>query len=648
MSNQLQEFFKDVPLRNVSPVSMAEANEIIKIYSGDFMLKREEKEFPVNGEIIFKWFPDMGVKFKASFTTSAKPNFDEIGEYEIWIDNRSMAKIKLYDLNLTEQSTCGGQANKFIWGEKSIAVNEVIFAIPNMREYLGDSVKEVTEGSIKVQKSRLILEDKPYKIILDKTVDYKVRQEKLNEDGGFLITYLGKITNVGRALSLTDLHKWHNRFHHFLYFLNGRRIAPMFYTGSFDGQNLWTDYTNYTVDIHKNVNCWSDIHYLNDLPSLWKSYNKLWKEENDQDFLKTAIHWYVEANSQAGMVDGSIILIQTALELIYNWLIVERQKVIIGGDAEKLSAANKIRMIIFQLKIDAAVPPAFQELAALPNVIDGPEAFTFIRNALVHGQESKRTELRKIDLMAKYQALQLGIWYVELALLFILDYKGKYRNRTDGNPWKNTGTIVPWINDKSFKIGEPSEFTEEQIASFVELLEEQGKVHNPSVEKVKRCKLIAMGFSWGKPVAIGAIKPKTATDFGADKANLPDLANDYDWEAGYFYTHPEHQGKGFSSMIFKHLLKLYGKQNLMATTEIRDGNSMINILQSEGFKQTGQAWESTLSDNELRLFLKDIKQEEQAILDSLNAYLPELVKELLEESSESANEQNDNPKEPKS
>lgn len=630
MPDQLKELFKDVPLRNISPVSMTEANELIKIYTGEFTLKSDGKVYPVRGDIFFKWFPEIGVKFKASFTTASMPNFTECEQYEIRIENQLMAKIVLYDLNLTESPTCGGGANVFIWGESSIAVNEVSFAIPNMREYLGDPVKEVTEKGVRLQKSRLTLEDKPYIIVLDKIDNYKEQKEKLQENGGFLITYSGKITKNKGSISLAELHKWHDRFHHFLYFLNGRRIAPMFYTGSFKGQNLWTDYSNYIVDTYKNVPCWSDIIFLNDLPTLWKSYNKLWKEENNQDFLKTAIHWYVEANSQAGKVEGSIILIQTALELIYNWLIVERQKVIVGNDAEGLSAANKIRMIIFQLKISAEIPTAFKALAGLPNVTDGPEAFTKIRNALVHGQETKRTELRKIDLKAKYQALQLGIWYVELALLFILDYKGNYRNRTDGNLWRNTGILVPWKNDKSFKIGEPSDFTEDQIHSFIDLLEQQGKINNPSEAKVKKCKLIAMGFSWGKPVAIGAIKPKTESDFGVSKANLPDLAKEYDWEAGYFFTHPEYEGKGFLSIIFTQLLKLYGKANLMATTEIRDGNHMIRSLESRGFKQAGTAWKSSLSDNELRLFLKNIKQEEQAKRDTLAAYLAEM-QELKEE-----------------
>lgn len=607
--NQVDEYFKNLPFGIVAPVSMDNPNEPIQIYSGEFKLKLAEKEYEVDGNIFFKWYPDMGVKFSATFLNEQVSPFNEEGHFEILVNNLPIGKIKITDLNYLDKPICGGYASHFVWGEGNIPVNEVTFAIPNMREFFGDPIKLVTPAGDGMQASRLVLDDKPYKITLDKYPDYKTRANKLDEQSGFLLTYAGKITKKKGPISLDDLQKWHDRFHHFLYFLNGRRIAPMFYTGSFDGQNIWTDYTNYIVDSYKVVPCWSDVMFLKDLPELWKSYNKLWKEETNQDFLITAIHWYVEANSNAGMVEGSIILIQTALELIYNWLIVENQKMLIGSDAEGLTAANKIRMIIFQLKVSSTIPPAFTDLAtSVTNVKDGPEAFTKIRNALVHGQESKRTELKNYSLMAKYQALQLGIWYVELSLLYILGYKGKYRNRTSGNLWRDTGTLVPWVNDKSFKIGAPSDFTEDEISSFVELLEKQNKVHDPSISKVKRCKLIGIGFSWGNPVAIGAIKPKTPSDFGASKANLPDLAKDYDWEVGYFYTEPEMEGRRFSSALLSQLLNKYGNGNLMATTEIREGNRMIDSLEHRQFKRIGAAWKSSKSGNDLRLFLRDQSQ----------------------------------------
>ncbi|WP_316789648.1 hypothetical protein [Pedobacter frigoris] len=608
MSKQTHDKFKDIPLRHVSPVSMENPNEPIKIYSGNFGLRSGDKAYDLKGEIFFKWFPDMGVKFKGSFFNDLNPHLKLLEKCEVLIENSVVGHVQITSLHINDSPTCEGESYRFIWGESAIPVNEVSFSIPNMREFVGNPVKEVSATTVSLQKSRLVLDDKPYKIEIDKLGNYKERTEKLHDNGGYLITYAGKITKKKGNIKLTELHNWHDRFHHFLYFLNGQRVAPMFYTGSFEGQNIWTDYTNYTIDMYKYVHCWSDIMFLNDLPQLWKSYNKLWKNESDQDFLTTAIHWYVEANSNAGMVEGSIILIQTALELIYNWLIVEHKKVIVGGDADSMSAANKIRMLIFQFKVNPNIPSAFKDLADIPNVQDGPEAFVKIRNALVHGQETKRADLRKINHRAKYQALQLGIWYVELALLYILGYKGKYKNRTDGNTWRNTGTLVPWENDKSFKIGKPTDFTDEEISDFVELLEKQNKVRDPTENKIKKCKYLAIGFSWGKPVAIGAIKPKTASDFTPAKANLPELAKDYEWEVGYFFTELQFQGRGFSSIIFNQLLEEYGSGRLMATTEIRQENTMINSLERRRFKQVGSTWKSIKSENDLRLFLRDLPE----------------------------------------
>ncbi|WP_316763674.1 hypothetical protein [Pedobacter aquatilis] len=608
MSKKLLDEFKDIPLMNIPPVLMDSPNEPIKIYSGNFSLSGHGQVHNFKGNIEFRWFPGMGVKFNGEFLGNTRPKIDLMEEYELVVGKEIFGKVRILDIHDADKYTCGGDGKKFVWGNNTVPVNEVTFTIPNMREYLGNSVKELMDTGVKLHKSRLTLSDKPYIITLDKLADFKTRKEKLEQSGGYLVTYAGKIQKKKGSISLSELQHWHDRFHHFLYFLNGRRVAPMFYTGTFDDEKLWTDYSGYTVDTYKYVPCWSDILFVNDLPQLWKSYNRLWKDELDKDFLITAIHWYVEANSQAGMVEGSIILIQTALELIYNWLIVENQKVIIGSDADGMSAANKIRLLIFQFKISPAIPPAFTELAKLQNVIDGPEVFVKIRNALVHGQETKRAELKKITLIAQYQALQLGIWYVELALLYIMGYNGKYNNRSSGKQWRDTGEPVPWVNDKSFKVGKPADFTDEEISDFVELLEKQNKVLDPTENKVKKCKLLAMGFSWGRPVAIGAIKQKTASDFTSAKANLPDLAKDYDWEVGYFFTEPEYQGKGFSTVIFNQLLKEYGKGRLMATTEIREGNTMIHSLEHRSFKQVGSTWKSIKSGNDLRLFLRELPE----------------------------------------
>ena len=57
-------------------------------------------------------------------------------------------------------------------------------------------------------------------------------------------------------------------------------------------------------------------------------------------------------------------------------------------------------------------------------------------------------------------------------------------------------------------------------------------------------------------------------------------------------------------MIAKLLLEKYGKDNLMASTEITANPAMVSILQKNGFRLYGKPWKSGIHENDLGLFLK--------------------------------------------
>lgn len=154
------------------------------------------------------------------------------------------------------------------------------------------------------------------------------------------------------------------------------------------------------------------------------------------------------------------------------------------------------------------------------------------------------------------------------------------------------------------KIGSPEIFSSLEIASFLQLLIQQDKVVNPSIAKITRCKILAAGFVADEMVCIGAIKQKTASDFTEAKANLPELINFFEWEIGYFFTKPNYEGNRCSSQLLDSLINGYGSDNLMASTEIRDGNRMINALENRNFVQMGQGWSNSKGTETLRLFLK--------------------------------------------
>lgn len=147
-------------------------------------------------------------------------------------------------------------------------------------------------------------------------------------------------------------------------------------------------------------------------------------------------------------------------------------------------------------------------------------------------------------------------------------------------------------------------FKVDQCSILAEMLREQGKVKRPSENKTDRCHLLCIATIDDHPVAIGAVKQKTRADFSAEKADLPELASEFEWELGYLYTRRAYEGRGICSTIVRVLLDAYGDGPIMASTEISANPGMVKILERHGFRLFGKPWKSNMHDNFLGLFLR--------------------------------------------
>ena len=144
------------------------------------------------------------------------------------------------------------------------------------------------------------------------------------------------------------------------------------------------------------------------------------------DALKATLYWYIAANDRGiGIgVDTGILLAQIALErLSWTYCVLDK-----GIAREKdfrprgLSAAKKLRLLLHDLSIPAAIPPEFLTLQA--GFKDGPEAITELRNSLVHPDKS-----RAFSPGSFAEAWRLSLWYLDLVLLRICGHTGNYANR---------------------------------------------------------------------------------------------------------------------------------------------------------------------------------------------------------------------------
>lgn len=455
---EIEESLKDIPEIIDSPIEMTEANSSIVIYEGQYVIKNDKHEVIIEGIIQFDWLPDSRAIFSGTskhYSDEAEifKIFTEYNNFDILLAGLCFGKGFLTNITIGGNFVKGTISQKAIKGDKSIAVQKLRFSIPNLRDFHGLPVKRITDENFSFSRDRIILENDNYTITIDKCHNYKELQESLKSKGGYIIQYGGELKCKKGAILIDDTKEIFSCLDTYLSFLNGRRTSALFIHGIYENETIWCDYTSYFVDTYKSVISWPQEFSVIGLNEIWQKFSDLWKDSDDKNFLISAIYWYNESNRNSSFAESSIIMAQTVLELIYNWLLIEKKKILIGKDSENICAANKIRLLLSHLNISYDVPSSFHDLQSYidksKDIIDAPDAVVQIRNAIVHSQEEKRKKLSKINSKTKNEALQLSIWYIEMSLLFILNFDDKYSNRCSGSIWKDDGEqLVPWTYKK--------------------------------------------------------------------------------------------------------------------------------------------------------------------------------------------------------
>lgn len=234
-----------------------------------------------------------------------------------------------------------------------------------------------------------------------------------------------------------------NALHDALSFAAGRWVAPVLVRGAqSDDQIAWSEWG--TRPLHPDlgrVETWFDAHHPNGLAEILPGILKLRQDPERSHSFHSALYWYLRSTGLAAGVDGGIILLQAALEMLSWQTFVTDRKVLSRDGFSRLPADDQIRLLIENCGIPAGIPAGLTELHAKSkefNWSDGPKALTAIRNLLVHPATRKR--------FPYYDAWSLGEWYVELVLLRMLSFEGEYSDRTKAERWVGAVDRVPWAN----------------------------------------------------------------------------------------------------------------------------------------------------------------------------------------------------------
>lgn len=433
-------------------IEMKEVNEELNIHEGEYVVKGKKKSFNAYGRIFFKWFPKIGTYFKGTLKNNKALIFDLYmeGEISIIVKNKTIGNGFLLRAGTPEYSFTGIFSTEVFTGEKAIPVKKISFSVPNLKEIIGEQIKKTQAESVNTCMGRLKLEDEKNLITIDKCFEYKDLIKELKNKRGYCILYKGELNKKRGRLDYNEGIKTLYCLNLFLSFINGMNTSALFIKGFYENKEQWCDYTNYKVDNYEFTYNWSQNINQQEIKELWHNFYGSWKDIEKKKVLTNLVNWYVFINKNNKSAEAAIIMAQAAIELAYNWIIVEKKKYIVSNDSEIIKASNKIRLLLSQFKISNDIPIKFtnlRKLACKETSIEGaPEALVGVRNSIVHSQKTKREKFQKLNNATIAEVYEIYLWYVELSILFFLEYNGKYCNRTSSDKWPIEKEKVPWAN----------------------------------------------------------------------------------------------------------------------------------------------------------------------------------------------------------
>jgi hypothetical protein len=182
---------------------------------------------------------------------------------------------------------------------------------------------------------------------LDATDDQKDVEQHLKTNSGFGITQVGRLEKEDESsFSAEDAQAALVALAWYISFATGQWTGPCLVTGfEANGKLVW-DVWNYsrTVPFRDRVS-WLDRVQGDQFEESFPGFMKLWLDDTWEEVIRVAIHWYIEANAQAGSVEGSIVLTQTAFELLASAVLTDHNGCLSQEGYDKIAAADRIRLL---------------------------------------------------------------------------------------------------------------------------------------------------------------------------------------------------------------------------------------------------------------------------------------------------------------
>jgi len=447
----------DTPIE--SPYATQPPNGEIVLYEGHGHV-RDVLGHATQGDlrVTLEWFPTSGIAF---LLRGSSPSMIDVGSG----GTVSLSDGRVLNGVITSRHVSHGAAGvsdeirglgQMVWASEGI-VRQVVFEVPNFPRFHGSALEVSEGGTTQSWTGRLRWETEAWIVVLDErrraTGEAETVVEQLRDEGGFALTHSGRLERKdGKPIAVDDLGDVLAGMSRFFSFVAGANTGVTLPRGLDDrGNDVWVQWTAPRVEPVRRMrmSCYPElvvdgaIARLPRLDAVAERFVDGWNEPNFRELLRYGVGWYLTANPHHS-AETKITLSQSGLELAAwtHFVIGER---ISSTGFVGLPASDRLRLLLTEAGVSTGIPKQLGSLAAYAAETsdgkgvwsDGPEALTQIRNLLVHSTKKLRAMDIPTDVMV--QTSQLAVWYLELALMFLLGYEDQFVSQVEG-----LVRVVPW------------------------------------------------------------------------------------------------------------------------------------------------------------------------------------------------------------
>lgn len=206
---------------------------------------------------------------------------------------------------------------------------------------------------------------------------------------------------------------------------SGRHIGCPISIGKLNGRKVYTAFSTPLMSPYKEVTNWFPHHETNVINHLFNAFIDRFKNDFDAEVIKGLIHWYVEALN-ATFIEGKTINSQIFLEKItYVLLTQQPAKIISNNEFKSNGFQGNLEKIMKHASIDTSLVDKYSVFNK--DFTSGPELLVKYRNHIAHPKRNKTID--RYSSNEVYLISQLGLYYVEILLLYLINYDEKFMNR---------------------------------------------------------------------------------------------------------------------------------------------------------------------------------------------------------------------------